>query len=270
MAIELIAIDIDGTLLNERNELAPATTQAIKAATEKGIKVVLCTGRPMTGVTAYLDTLGINAATDQYVVTFNGALAQTTSGKIISANALSYDDYLDLEALAQKLSIHFHVETSDRMYTANRDMSEYTVHEAKLVSLPLSYRTTGEMRGITISKGMYIDQPKVLDAAIAHQDVWRPFEEQFTFVKSAPFYLEATKKGTNKGSALSMLAQTLNLTADNVMAIGDQQNDLSMIEYAGLGVAMGNAIPSVKQAAQAVTLDNVHDGVAATINQMLN
>lgn len=86
-----------------------------------------------------------------------------------------------------------------------------------------------------------------------------------TFVKSSPFFLEVTPKGVSKGAALTQLAAKLNLDVSEIMAIGDEQNDLSMIELAGTGVAMGNAIDKVKAAAQYISADNDHDGVAQAI-----
>lgn len=95
MSVKLIAIDMDGTLLNEHSELNPATVQAINAANAQGIKVVICTGRPLSGVTPFLKQLGI-AGEDNYVITFNGSMVQTITGKIITGLTLSHDDYIDI------------------------------------------------------------------------------------------------------------------------------------------------------------------------------
>ena len=109
MTIKLIAIDIDGTLLNEKNELAPATVTAVQAALKQGIKVVLCTGRPLAGVQPYLDALGISGD-EQYAITLNGSVAQTVSGNVLTYHSLSYDNYVDLEAAARKRQINFQIE----------------------------------------------------------------------------------------------------------------------------------------------------------------
>lgn len=92
MSIKLIAIDIDGTLINDQLEITEKTKETLQKATAQGIKVVLCTGRPMTGVHKYLDQLGINNLADQYVISFNGALAQTTSGQVISQFTLPFEN----------------------------------------------------------------------------------------------------------------------------------------------------------------------------------
>lgn len=106
MAIKLIAIDIDGTLLNEHNQLAKATITAISKARQTGIKVVLCTGRPLSGVQPYLDQLNISGA-DEYAITFNGAMAQNLDGKVIAHQTLTYDDFLQTEMIARKLGVHY-------------------------------------------------------------------------------------------------------------------------------------------------------------------
>ncbi|MFD1318758.1 sugar-phosphatase [Loigolactobacillus zhaoyuanensis] len=266
--IKIIAIDIDKTLLTSANELAPATIKAINAATAQGIKVVLCTGRPLIGVTDFLKQLGLADQAAEYVITFNGASVQTTAGTILAEEALDYADYIELEALARRLNLHFQIENDEHLYTANRDLGEYTIYESFLVKIPVSYRTPEEMRDVLMPKGMYIDAPELLDKAWQNVAAFAPYQQRFNFMRSSPFFLEVTKKSVNKGSALAKLAEQLGLTAANVMAIGDQGNDLSMIEYAGTGVAMGNAIDSVKKAAQHVTSDNDHDGVAAAIEKL--
>ncbi|ATO56390.1 hydrolase [Loigolactobacillus coryniformis subsp. coryniformis] len=268
IVIKIIAIDIDKTLLTSQNELAPATIKAIKAATAQGIKVVLSTGRPLIGVTAYLQQLGLDNQATEYVLTFNGASVATTAGNVLTEEALDYADYIELEALARRLELHFQIENNERLYTANRDIGEYTIYESSLVGIPVSYRTPEEMRDVPMPKGMFIDQPELITAALAQKTLFAPFTQRFNFMRSAPFFLEVTRKNVNKGNALAKLAEQLGLTAANVMAIGDQGNDLSMIEYAGTGVAMGNAIDSIKTAAQHITTDNDHDGVAQAIEKL--
>ena len=98
MDIKLIAIDIDGTLLNEKNELAQATIDAIKAAAAKGIKVALCSGRPLSGIRPYLKPLGIEGD-EQYAIAFNGSVTETVSGKLISKMGINYEDFLQIEMI---------------------------------------------------------------------------------------------------------------------------------------------------------------------------
>ena len=125
-AIKIIAIDIDATLLNSNHQLTNTVKNAIKSASEKGIKVVLTSGRPISGIRPFLKQLDLDDRNDQYVISFGGGVVETTSGRIISARSLSYEDYLDLQNIATKLGLHFHVESSERLFTSDRDLGKYS------------------------------------------------------------------------------------------------------------------------------------------------
>ncbi|MFC6182611.1 sugar-phosphatase [Lactiplantibacillus daowaiensis] len=263
MSVKLIAIDMDGTLLNEHSELNPATIDAVQAARDQGIKVVICTGRPLSGVSPFLKQLHISGD-DEYAITFNGSMAQTTSGRIITSHTLTHADYIDIEALSRKLNIHCHVESEDHIYTANRNISPYTVGESALVNMPIRYRAPGDMRvDMPVVKCMFIDQPELLATAITQ--IPKAFRDKYYIVQSAPYFLEFMNPQASKGAALKDLAERLKLTPAEVMAIGDQGNDLSMLKYATNSVAMGNAIPQAKQLAKYETKTNIEDGVAHAI-----
>jgi Cof subfamily protein (haloacid dehalogenase superfamily) len=114
---------------------------------------------------------------------------------------------------------------------------------------------------------MMIDKPDLLDSAI--QRLPQQARDNYTILKSAPYYLEILDARVNKGQGVKMLAEKLGLAREEVMAIGDQENDLAMIEYAGTGVAMGNAIDSVKKIAQFITKTNMEHGVAHAIEELV-
>lgn len=268
MAIKLIAIDIDGTLLNPRKEITPGVRDAIVAARDRGVHVVLATGRPFVGVRRYLDELGLHRA-GHYVVTNNGALVQRAeNGERVAEVPLKFADYLFLEKLAGELGVHFHALDYDTLYTANRDISPYTVHESALSGIPLKFRTVEEMDpSMVFPKVMMIDEPAVLDAAIAR--IPAEVRERYTMMKSAPYFLEILDRRVDKGEGLKLLAAHIGVSADQVLALGDQQNDLAMIRYAGIGVAMGNAVDEVKAAADHITGGNTEDGVATAIRKFV-
>lgn len=267
MDIKVIAIDIDDTLLTSDKRLTDEVKDSISMATNSGIKVVICTGRPLSGVQSLLKQLSLDNKSDQYVVSFGGSLVQTTRGDTISSQLLNYDDYVALEYLARQKKLHFHAVGKDRIYTSNRDIGKYTIYESSLVSLDVSYRTPEEMVEVDIVKAMFIDEPDILDNALDEYSGFDALRDKITFTRSTPFYYEANSKGVSKGSALQKLCTELNVGSESLMAIGDGGNDLSMIKYAGMGVAMQNAITTVKSAAQAITADNNHDGVAKAIKE---
>lgn len=132
--------------------------------------------------------------------------------------------------------------------------------------MDLCYRTPEEMtEDIKIVKMMMIDDAEVLDQGIAQ--IPKEYFERYTMVKSSPYFFEILNKQADKGAALKHLAQHLGIKQEEVMAIGDNENDLPMIEFAGIGVAMGNATENVKQIANVITASNNEHGVAKAVEK---
>lgn len=269
MGVKLIAIDIDGTLLNSKRELTPVVKEALQKAVQKGVKVVLCTGRPTSGVVDFLEQLDI-VSDDQYVITYNGSLIQTTDGsQSIKEYGLSFKDIQLVKEFADSVNVPYHFSDKEAMYTTNKDIGKYTVHEAKLVSMPLKYRTIEEIKKSKLSamKAMIVDEAEKLDQVI--KEIPKSFSKRFFLIKSAPYYLEVLHKDATKGNALRVLAEHLNIQMSEVMAIGDNYNDMDMLIVAGYSVAMGNAVPTLKTAAKYVTDSNDRDGVAKIVDLLV-
>lgn len=265
MSIKLVAVDIDGTLVNNQKEITTEVFEAVQEAKAAGVKIVIATGRPIAGVQNLLAELRLNEP-NNYVITFNGGLVQdTATGQELIKETLSYDDYLDLEFLSRKLQVHMHAITKDGIYTANRDIGKYTVYESNLVSMPVFYRTPEEMADKEIVKVMFIDEPDILDAAIAKLS--SDLHDKYTLVKSAPFYLEVVKKTVSKGAAVLHLAEKLGLSKEKTMAIGDEENDRAMLEVVGNPVVMENGNPELKKIAKYITKSNDESGVAYAIRE---
>lgn len=262
--IKLIAVDMDGTLLNEHSRLNQATIDAVKQAKAHGIKVVLCTGRPLTGLRQFVGKLGLTEPGD-YAVTYNGAMIQhVADGKVLAHHTLTLDDYKKIDALGHSHQVHVYAEDEANMYTSFPNISRYSVYEAFLVEMPLFYKTLDQFDADHMfSKVMFIEEPELL--ASAKPEFVAALAEDYNLVQSEPFFLEVLHKKASKGNAVAALAERLGYSMDQVMAIGDQNNDMSMLEVAGLPVAMGNAIPAVKAVAKVVTATNKEDGVAKAI-----
>lgn len=263
-AIELIAIDMDGTLLNPAHKLTSRVKQAIAQAREKGVRIVLASGRPVSGLAPFLDELGINGDED-YCIACNGGLVQRMGdGHRVVEFPLSFADFVYVENVARELGVHFQALDGKRLYTTNRDISPYTVVDSHLSHVPLSYRAVQDMDpGMTFIKLMMVDEPAVLDEAI--QRLPAELIERFAVLKSASFFLEVFDHRAGKGPSLQKLAEHLGIDRSRVMAIGDQENDLTMLRFAGTSVAMGNAIDAVKATALHETATNAEDGVALAI-----
>ena len=266
--VHLIAIDMDGTLLNPAHKLTPRVKQAIAAARAQGVQVVLASGRPVSGLAPFLAELGLEGAQD-YCIACNGALVQNIgTGQRVVEFPLSFDDFLFCEQIARALGVHFQALDGRRMYTPNQDISIYTVADSHLSQVPLSYRRVEDMdRSMQFIKLMMVDAPQVLDAAIARLPP--ALTDRFAVLKSAPFFLEVFDHRAGKGPSLQKLAEHLGVDRADVMALGDQENDLTMLQFAGTSVAMGNAIAAVKETARFQTASNAEDGVALAIERFV-
>lgn len=268
MSYKLIALDIDGTLINSSHQLTEGVKKAIKEAKEKGVKVVLCTGRPLKGVEQFLEELNLKEEGD-YAATFNGALVQDTFTKSpVSHLTLKYEDLVDLYNLSLEVGSRSHFYDTKTLYTFNKDISDYTVLECNLTGVHLNVTTLDEVpKDIAMSKFMMIDHPEILDECI--KKIPKEYYEKYTIVRSTPSFLEFLNVGANKGNGISLLAKELGIDKDEIICVGDAENDKHMIEYAGLGVAMGNATTEIKDLADYITLSNNEDGVAHVINKFI-
>jgi Cof subfamily protein (haloacid dehalogenase superfamily) len=264
--IDLIAIDMDGTLLDSAHTLSPRVKAAITAARVRGVRIVLATGRPFSGIEMYLEELGL-AGDDEYCITFNGAVIQNASGtKSVAETTLGYDDFRYCEKIARDLGVHFHVLYERSMMTPNADISSHTVRDAYISHTPLLYRSVEQVDPAwRFRKFMMVDDEAILDKAIANLPP--ELMQRYTVVKSAADFLEILHPEAGKGRALATLAAHLGVAPERIMAIGDQENDLVMLEFAGVAVAMGNAIDAVKAVADHLTTSNNEDGVAVAIER---
>jgi Cof subfamily protein (haloacid dehalogenase superfamily) len=265
---KLIAIDMDGTLLNDHHEVTPEVYDALHAAKKKGVKIVLCTGRPVGGVHRYLESLQLNQEGD-YVIAYNGALVQNThTNEVVSELSLNYQDLKDLYELSLELNTTMQFFDSAHLYTPNRNISRYTVLESYMTQVPLCYKTLDEVPAdMVIPKVMFINEEEKLDKIIA--SIPPEFKEKYFMVRSSPFFYEILHPEVSKGNAVKQLASILGISQQEIIAIGDNGNDLTMIEYAGCGVAMANAIPEVKKAANFHTMSNNENGVAYAIQELV-
>lgn len=180
MGYKLIALDIDGTLLNSSNQITDNVKEAIKKSKEKGVKVVLCTGRPLKGVEDFLEELNLKEEGD-YVTTFNGALVQDAyTGKPISHLTLDYDALCDLYNLSLKIGSRSHFYDTKTVYTFNPDVSDYTILESYLTGSHLNVTTLDKVpKDIGMSKFMMIDHPEILDECI--KKIPEEYYEKYTY-----------------------------------------------------------------------------------------
>lgn len=264
---KLIALDMDGTLLKNDKTISDKTIEAIKLATKKNLHVVLCTGRPLNGIKKYLKELDLFDSKN-YVICLNGALIQDTTNNVISSFNLTHEDFNLLSDLSDELHVHMQAISPDSDITHNRNVSKYTVKHSLFNDMQLKIVDKYALPEETIvNKVMFIDDKEIIDRVISELPAW--VYERFTVVRSSDVFLEILSKKANKGLAVSLLAEHLGLSKDEVICVGDAENDITMIEYAGLGVAMENAFPEVKKIANFITTSNEEDGVAKVIKEFM-
>lgn len=264
---KLIALDMDGTLLNEEKIVTERTKKAIKAARDKGVTVVLATGRPIDGVTRYLEELDMYTDND-YVLSYNGGLVLKTKNKeVVCKLGLIGEDVKYLYELSKRLGVNIHA-FSEKNGLVTPKNSKYTEVEASINNITVNEINFDNIENDeSFIKIMMIDEPEILQRAVDNlpQEVY----EKYTVVRSAPFFLEFLNKEVNKGVGVEMLAKHLGVKREEVITMGDAGNDLHMIEYAGMGIAMGNAFDEVKEAANYITDSNNEDGVAKAIEKFV-
>lgn len=266
MSIKLVTIDIDDTLVNSAREITPRVKAAIQEATKAGTKIVLATGRPLTGVVDYLDELGLDHQDDQFAITYNGGIVQTTNGETLGGAELSLVHYKELRQIADELDAYLQVETLDAAYTTNRVINQWASRENFIIQMPLHVADMAEMTPEQhYVKCMMIGSEAQVTAW--HASLPQHILDKYYVVKSTPNFLEFMNKDATKGNGLKRLAQHLDVSMDETMALGDQQNDLTMIKVAGLGVAMANAVPELKAAAHYETTSQNEDGVGRAIEK---
>ncbi|QNN75421.1 HAD family phosphatase [Weissella diestrammenae] len=262
--IKIVSIDIDGTLLNDNHEITKDVKDAIQQAIAQDVKIVITTGRPLPGVQPILDELNIKGA-DQYVITHNGGLMQTADGsKILFSAPLAFDEWQLINQFMREQATYIQVESQSMAYTTNHLVHPWASFENSLVNLPLRVLDDETaLKHVEITKGIANAESAELDRVQAL--VPDSIMNAVSVIRSTANNLEFINQAASKGNALIALANELGVEMTQTMAIGDQENDLSMIEVAGTSIAMGNAIERIKAAAHFTTADNNHSGVAQAL-----
>lgn len=240
--IKLIAIDMDGTLLNDKNEVSLYTKEVLKRAQEKDIHIVLSTGRPLALCYDYHVDLGLT--TD--LVTANGA-------QIWTSNKVKLAEYTFDSGIAEAL---WHYVDRNRHY-----MWMVAANEMFRNSSRPSDFSEHEWIKLGFGKLTKVEKTIILEKISNYPGL--------EITSSSPSNIEINHQNVNKAKGLQLVCDRLGVTFNNMIAIGDNLNDKSMLEVAQIGVAMGNAIPEIKKTADVITKTNESDGVAEVISHVL-
>ena len=267
---KMLVTDMDYTLLNKEKKVSDRNREALRRAMEKGVHMVVATGRIYTSARIYAKLLGL----DTPIIASNGALIKDAS-KTIFRDILSQDTVREMLRLCHKYGVYCHFFT------------ENTIYSEKLINVSLRYTEWNKYMGEEDQVKIRIvdDGEEIVEAAkseVLKAVVFDDDDEKIQKLRdgimetgivsvsqSMKHNLEVMNKGVNKGNAVRILAQMYGINREEIIAIGDNENDISMIEYAGLGIAMGNAEELLKRAADHVTGDYQEDGVAEAIEKFI-
>ncbi|MBC2580797.1 Cof-type HAD-IIB family hydrolase [Clostridium sp. DJ247] len=275
MSYKLVCIDMDGTLLNSKRKITENTRSVLKNAHNNGVHIVITTGRIYDNAEYYSDLIGVKSP----VIAANGAfIKEKDKDEIIYKSILGKKLSTKILNICSKYEAALEFHTSQKMYLGNK-------LDKSIINL-LMQKTLLKEEKIEIIHVKNIEQWKTIlhneEENIVKCIISNRNEEELQkirneveklddveVVSSARDNIEITCKGTSKGRAVEILAGYYNLKREEIIAIGDSENDLSMIEYAGLGVAMGNAIDLVKRKANYITDTNDEEGVAKAVNKFI-
>lgn len=281
MAIRVILLDIDGTLTNSEKKITPKTKAALLQAQQSGVVLALSSGRPERGLYKWAEELDMFRHNGLFIC-FNG-------GKVINCQtgAVLYNQPMPIED-AQAVLEHMKnfravpiINRDEYMYVSDvfdHDIQRGTADKPDIFNV-LQYETRGngyllcEKRDLAafadfpLNKILTYGDPAYLQEH--HAEMAAPFAGRLNAMFTAPFYFEFTAKGVDKAKAIESALLPLGYRREEMIAFGDAQNDSTMLQYAGIGVAMGNAVPEVKAIADEVTASNDEDGIALSLYKHL-
>lgn len=286
---KLIAIDLDGTMLNKYGIITQNTKDVIKKVQEKGIEVIIASGRTINSVKNFSKEIN----SENYFISGNGAITyDIKNDKILYENVLSKNKAQQVIKICEENSIYYSVYTENGIITKNLNYNTLYYYKENLnkeekekthINIVQDVYNYIEEKDEKILKIMICDNNQlvfksilkkikeitdieILDVSHMSRKLIKQGTEEIALEY---FYTEITSKNVDKWNALEMLIEMLNITKEEVITIGDNANDVKMIQNAGLGVAMGESAPYIKEQANIVTESNDNDGVAKILQQYL-
>lgn len=287
---KLVAIDLDGTMLNQYGIITEKTKKAISKAQEKGVEVMIASGRAITSVKRFSKEINSN----KYFISGNGAITyDIKNNKILYENILPKSKALKIIKICEENSIYYNVYTENGIIAKNLSYNTLYYYKDNLTK-PDENRTHinivenvydyFEQREEKILKIMICDEHKTVFNSIVRKlkelseiEVLEVSHMSRKIIKQGTdeialeyFYTEVSAKDVDKWNALEEIIGLMNISKEEVVTIGDNANDLKMITNAGLGVAMGESAPYVKQSADIIAPTNDEDGVAIILNKIFD
>lgn len=264
---KILVLDLDGTLTNNKKEITPKTKEALMEMQKQGHTVVLASGRPTRGVDPVRQELELDKY-DGYTLAFNGArITRCSTNEVIYQQTLPEDIVPELFELADELGIGM-MTYDEQGVIANQHNDEFMDIEAMINQVEIRH-FDAPAKELHQPVNKCLGTAPVDVAPEVEKKYAEKFGERISVSRSEAFFIELSPKGVDKAASLAKLCESLGCTKDDVIACGDGFNDISMIEFAGLGVAMENAHKPVKKVADYITRSNEEDGVAHVIHKYI-
>lgn len=240
--IKLIALDIDGTLITSDHKVSKATETAVFKAVEKGVHVLLCTGRPPNMCSEFTELLQLNT----YLVTASGGEVWSSNNELLERHLHDSAEIETLWKIGKNIGLNMWIISTNEVFENGAYPEDFHAHE-------------------WLKIGFFSDDKDKLHKMQAELSQY----ENIEITNSHPSNIEVNPGGVSKAHALKRICKDLDITMNEVMAVGDSLNDFTMIKEAGIGVAMGNAQDLIKEIADYITDTNDQDGVAKAIEKFV-
>ncbi len=267
MDIKVLALDLDGTLTNSEKKITKKTKDVLEKAMKQGVSVVLASGRPTIGILPLAKELNLKEY-GGYILAYNGAIIiDCKSGKVVYENALPMDCIETLCKVAKEYGVAILSYRGNDVITED-DTDPYVLKEC-FINRTKAHKVDNLVNAIIspVAKCLIVGEHEKL--LPVKQCLEQLFKGQLNIFFSEPYFLEIMPLGVEKSSSLSRLLKLLKTNRSHLMACGDGLNDVTMLDYAGLGVAMENACMEVKEKADVITKSNDEDGVAIAVEKYI-
>lgn len=266
MKYKLLALDLDDTLLGDNLDISPRNKRAIQEVVLRGMLVTIATGRMFRSALPYAQDLEV----DLPLITYHGALIKRVKGEVFKHCPVPLQLAAEILKLAEDEGLHINFYLDDKLYI--RESNENAEYYRSISSIP--FEEVGSLYLFLLKKGREPTKLTVIDKdqeklARLQKRIRKVYSPELSILQSRPRFLEITHKEATKGQALKYLAEREGISPAEIIAIGDNYNDLDMLQFAGLGVAVANAPPEIKASADLITRANTEDGVAFFIEEHL-
>ncbi|MBQ1192659.1 MAG: HAD family phosphatase [Lachnospiraceae bacterium] len=265
MKYKILALDIDGTLTNSKKEVTDEVKEKINGLYQKNIPVLLVSGRPTEGILPIADEIKLRE-NNGYILAFNGGkIIKADTGEVIYSKSIPNEPIHDICQFAKDNNLAILTYKDGKIITNNPE-DEYVRIEARINKLEAV--RVGDMEGEapqSPDKFLIVGNPKILENKV--EEMAELFKGKLNIFRSEPYFIEIVPMGIDKAESLEILLNKLSLKREELIACGDGRNDITMIDYAGMGVAMENACDEAKSVANFITKSNDENGVAAAIDK---